>query len=227
MSENIAFYLLVLGLALLLIGYLALTIAAFRYKKPWGFAVMIPPAAPFSGLVFLLRHARRAIGPLLLLLAGALFVAAPYGLNALSPYLIDLGPHEQTVDGQLHITLTGWDRKPDEYAVVMRTRPDAVVLQMANPDVTDATLKPITNLSRLQELDLTDTQITDASLPLIAELENLHTLRLRGTKITDEGFKTHIAPMPSLRLLDLRDTAVTRETVQAWGSAQSGRRAMR
>jgi hypothetical protein len=174
-----------------------------------------------------LRHARRAIGPLLLLLAGATLVAAPYGFSALSPYLIDLGPLEETVDGQLHITLTGWDRKPDEYAAVMRSRPRVAVLQMANADVTDATLEPIAGLQNLQELDLNDTQITDASLPRLAQLPKLQRLRLRGTKITDEGFKTHVEPMPTLKELDVRDTAVARETVDAWRRAQPNRRALR
>jgi hypothetical protein len=188
---------------------------------------MVPPVAPLSGLVFLLRHARRAVGPILLLLAGTLLIAAPYGINALSPYLIDLGPREKVVDGQLHVTLTGWDKLPNEYAAVFRSRPHAAVLQIANPDVTDAILEPIVGLREIEELDLTDTQITDASLPLLARLPKLKRLRLRGTKITDQGFKTHLEPMASLKELDLRDTGVARETTQSWRSAQEGRRVLR
>jgi len=41
---------------------------------------------------------------------------------------------ERLVDGQAHLTLTGWDR--DDYSV-LQARPQTVVLQMANADVTD------------------------------------------------------------------------------------------
>lgn len=227
MSENIAFYLLVTGIALLAVGYLAVVISAFHYRKWWGFIVMIPPLAPFTGLVYLLRHARRAVGAILLLLAGALFVAAPYGLNALSPFLIDLGPREKLVDGKVHLTLTGWDRSASEYPFVIRSRPRATVLQMANADVTDSVAEFLPGMTDLEELDLDNTQITDAALPFIAQLPKLHRLRLQGTRITDEGFQKHLMPMTQLKELNLRETAVSRETVQTWRAAQTGRRALR
>jgi hypothetical protein len=50
---------------------------------------------------------------------------------------VDLGPSEKVVDGELHLTLTGWDQGGCGF---LQHRLQAVVLQMANPDVSDATL---------------------------------------------------------------------------------------
>ena len=66
---------------------------------------------------------------------------------------------EKIVDGQRHLTLTGWDRK--DYSI-LKLKPDVVVLQMANPDVTDESLESLQEMKALQELDLSGTQVTDA-----------------------------------------------------------------
>ena len=60
---------------------------------------------------------------------------------------IDLGPREKIVDRELHVTLTGWNRNTADY-VVLRSKPDIVVLQMANPDVTDLAMQGWTSLWR-------------------------------------------------------------------------------
>ena len=99
---------------------------------------------------------------------------------------IDLGPREKIVDGQRHITLTGWDRK--DYGFLGSKR-DVVVLQMANPDVTDQTLEHLKGMNRLKELDLNNTQVTDAGLKVLSDLPALATLRLKNTKVTDQGFQ--------------------------------------
>jgi len=128
------------------------------------------------------------------------------------------------VDGERHLTLTGWDRK--DYAV-LRTMGDAVVLQMANPDVTDPVLEHLEGMDRLRELDLSDTQVTDAGLRRLRGLESLETLRLKGTAVTDRGMHETLETLPALRQLDLRGTAVRRELVDAWKAAGTGRRALR
>jgi len=94
---------------------------------------------------------------------------------------------------------------------------------LANPDVTDETLKHLRGMSRLQELDLNDTQVTDAGLKLIAQLPKLQRLRLRGTRITDAGFRESLMPLELLRNVDVTRTAVKGSTLREWKKAQTGR----
>ena len=74
---------------------------------------------------------------------------------------VDLGPRDKNVDGERHVTLTGWDR--GDYSV-LRLMPDVSVLQMANADVTDDVLEGLRGMKNLHELDLNGTQVTDAGL---------------------------------------------------------------
>ena len=67
--------------------------------------------------------------------------------------------------------------------------PDAVVLQMANEDVTDATLKHLSGMKSLRELDLAGSKIGDAGLAQLAGLVSLEKLILSRTQITDSGLK--------------------------------------
>jgi hypothetical protein len=217
--ENFFPFIFLSGLAVAAVGMLALVVAAFRQKVWWGVGVLLfPPVA----LVFAARHPKKAGVPLGLLLLGCLAVAAPAAVNALRP--IDLGPRERLVDGERHLTLTGWDRS--DYSV-LRLKPDVVVLQMANPDVSDGTLALLAGMSRLKELDLNGSAVTDAGLKVLRGLPSLESLRLRDTKVSDAGFHESLSPIETLKQLDLRGTAVTREAVQAWKDAKPGRRAMK
>ena len=128
------------------------------------------------------------------------------------------------MDGELHITLTGWEQNNYD---VLRARPKTVVLQMANADVSDATLEHLRELPQFPELELNDTQITDDGLATIAELPALETLRLRNTKITDAGFKQHLFDGERLIELDLTGTQVASATVRAWKTRKEGRKALK
>jgi hypothetical protein len=163
---------------------------------------------------------RRSWAPALLLLAGAGAVAAPHGIRYYQQRFLDLGELQVMVGGELHVTLTGWERK--DYSILEKI-PDAVVLQMANPDVTDETLVYLKGMNNLRELDLNDTLVTDAGLKRLAELPKLQQLRLRKTRITDEGFRASIAPLESLRNLDVTGTKVRSKTLRAWKNAKPGR----
>lgn len=220
MIENYAVYFELVGLALLIIGWLWMAAVAFRRHHPaWGFAVaFLPPAAPFYG--FWRRGATRR--PLIVLLIGLALAAFPPIYQLLTP--IDLGPRDKIVDGERHVTLTGWDRS--DYSI-LGSMGDVVVLQMANPDVTDDTLKNLRKLDRLKELDLSDTAITDAGLAILKELPALESLRLKNTAITDAGFRESLAEKESLKRLDLTGAGVEAETVDAWRKAKPGRRVMR
>ena len=180
-----------------------------------------------SGLLWLLARSFRRqwnLGPpLLLLLAGLAAFVAPFVLTRFVVN-VDLGPRNVLVDGQRHITLTGWDR--DDYRV-LEAFPETIVLQMANADVNDQTLAYIQGMVNLRELDLNDTQVTDAGLERLARMTGLRTLRLRGTRITDEGFKKWLAGLPELNRLDLRKTSVSLDTVKRWKSQSDDRRVFR
>ena len=134
---------------------------------------------------------------------------------------IDLGPHQQFVAGERHITLTGWDRK--DYSVLSRM-PDVVVLQMANPDVSDEDVGYLKELAVLRELDLGSTKITDASLATLAVLPSLQILRINNTAVTTAGFEKQATNFPKLRQLDVRGTAIDVEVLKKWKAAKEGRR---
>jgi hypothetical protein len=75
----------------------------------------------------------------------------PIAINFAMTHLSSLGPLDKIVAGERHLTLTGWNQ--NDYAVIA-TRPDTIVLQMANADVTDQTLQFIKGMKNLRELDL-------------------------------------------------------------------------
>jgi hypothetical protein len=216
--ESRAFYMMAGGLVLAGLAWIWLLVRAFRQHRRWGLASLIFPP---TGLAFVSLHPRKGATPLLLCLVGLLVATAPALFTLFVP--LDLGPIDTMVDGHRHLTLTGWDRK--EYSILTLV-PDVVVLQMANPDVTDESLKPLQEMKGLQELDLNGTQVTDTGLKILADLPALSKLRLARTKITDKGFRNTLLTKNSLMQLDLSGTQVSRDAVQAWRDAKSGRRAM-
>jgi hypothetical protein len=195
--DNYALYINLAGLAVIAVGCLGLIVRAFRY---W----------------------RKGLAPLMLIGIGLMVTGFPPVYRFLVP--IDLGPRERIVDGQRHITLTGWDR--NDYTF-LGSKHDVAVLQMANHDVTDRTLELLKGMNALKDLDLDNTQVTDAGLSILKDLPALNALHLRNTRITDQGFQKGLAGKESLQLLDLTGTQVSGETAQAWRKAKSGRRVLR
>ncbi len=171
-------------------------------------------------VVSLFKKPRRLVPPIFMLMVAIALVAGPAVISR--TMTVSLGKIERIVDGERHIMLNGWDG--DSYTF-LRTVPDAVVLQMANADVTDETLDVLANMPKLRELDLNDSSVTDLGLAKLAKLPSLETLRLRGTKITDEGFRQHLMESSTLKQLDLRETAVTLEIVEQWKAGGESRRA--
>jgi len=215
--EKLGLYFMIGALALLIVGWMWLLVAAFKVGKLWGLGVLLlPPLA----LVFIPGHFRRARGPCAVLLLGLIVAAVPYGVNYYHQHFVDLGPREKMVDGELHLTLTGWDQK--DYSV-LRYRRRVVVLQMANADVDDQTLSYLDGLELLRELDLSDTHISDEGLAILARLPSLQKLRLERTQISDEGFHKYLAAKESLKKLDLTGTAVKSKSKRDWKKAQDGR----
>jgi hypothetical protein len=204
--EPIAHYTFIASILLLLLGWLWLLGIAFSERLAWGLGVLFfPPTA----LVFIpLCWKRTAPVVALFLIATIPLLWALHMLHS-----IDLGPRYKIVDGEPHLTLTGWDRR--DYSLLL-DRPGIVVLQMANPDVTDSTLRYLVGLKDLRELDLDNTQVTDAGLAILAELPRLERLRLARTSVTDEGFRKHLADKDSLLELYVRGTKVASKSLREW-----------
>jgi hypothetical protein len=204
-------------------------------------AFLIYTQRPESGLAFLatlgsvallllvvlivsIRRWPRSRWPLRLFLAGIALTAAPFAYTHLiEPIIFHYfrPPYIATVDGEIHVTLTGIPNY--DYAKLSRFQ-DAAVLQMANPDVTDETLKRLGAFTQLKELDLDDTSITDAGLAELRDCSRLERLRLKNTKITDAGFRAHLLDRDSLMEIDVRDTAVASKTLREWKKQKEGRK---
>src|SRR5262249_39017674 len=168
MMERYAFYIQLVGLAIILVGWIWMVVRAFRYEFGWGLAiVLLPPLAVLFGL----WHWRKGFLPLAMIALGLLIAGSPVLYTKLGP--MDLGPWQTMDHGERHITLTGWDRK--DYAILDSAR-DVSVLQMANGDVTDQTLEHLRGMDSLKELDLNNTQVTDAGLKILKDLPALSAL---------------------------------------------------
>ncbi len=217
MYETYGIYALSAGAMLVLLGYLWLLIRTWRLRWWWGLALFVFP--PLAVAVMILKW-KEVSAPALTLLLGLLLCGLTVAGNYVLTHQIDLGPRERVVDGGLHITLTGWDKAAADYALLAGKR-NTVVLQMANPDVTDQTLENLKGFDLLQELDLNDSQITDQGLTQLAQLPRLRVLRLRGTRITDKGLRENLLDKESLEELDVRDTEVASKTMRQWKNAKS------
>jgi hypothetical protein len=219
MNDNLLRYILFAGIALVAVGYIWLLVAAFRAGWGWGLGcLLVPPLL----IVFALTHRAAAWKPSLVLVFALCLAAFSPLYSRFAP--LDLGPHERIVEKERHITLTGWDRK--DYGL-LNGRTDTVVLQMANADVDDATLKLLEPMSLLRELDLNDTNVTNEGLTHLRSLTQLQILRLRNTKVDDVGLRESLGKLESLKMLDVKGTGITAEALKEWKSAVKGRRASR
>ncbi|MGL4421964.1 MAG: hypothetical protein ACRCZF_14955, partial [Gemmataceae bacterium] len=209
LDEQTGAIILLVGLGLFALGYLWLIFKAFRSHILWGLAVLI--VTPIGGLVYGLFHLRAALRPLILLLLGFMLMSAPYALNLIFPPVI--GPIENTTPNESDLTLT--DLKNYDYAQ-LRTKTGLTILNMANADVTDATIEHLRGLKKLRRLDLSNSQLTDSALPILAELPELEDVKLSRTKVTDEGIATFLKTAPKLREITLTGTAVKTATLRDW-----------
>jgi hypothetical protein len=205
------------GAALLLVGFIKLVAAAFRYRLAWGLGTLLVLPAPF----FVLNHFRKAVGAVLVMFLGVAVAVAPLVIDKFHLFPVEVKPIEKTVEGEPTLTVTGLT--DFDYAT-LKDKPYLEVLQMANEDVTDQTLENLKGLKSLHELDLSNTQVTDEGLKVLSELPRLAILKLNGTKVTDEGIRQYIFPLESLMQLSLERTKTTRPTRLEWREAKQGRR---
>ncbi|MFO0908281.1 MAG: hypothetical protein U0794_07960 [Isosphaeraceae bacterium] len=219
MLEQVFVYSFLIGLVLMAVGAFALVVAGFRTRPAWGIGLLLfPPLA----LVFVARYPRRSLWPATVLAIGLVATVGPAIYTRFLP--VSLGSHKQEVGGEIRLTLTGWDRT--DYTV-LRSEPEAAVIQMANPDVDDSVVALLAGMKQLRELDLSNTSVTDAGVRSLAALPKLETLRLSKTRLTDAGMTESIMRMPALKRLDVAGTSVSAEALDAWKAAAPGRRGVR
>jgi len=171
------------------------------------------------GLVVLVgrREARALLMPLALLGGGLVLGATPFVYQRAYQAIVGFGERERVIDGERAITLTDWDR--DDYSLLAE-RPDTVILEMGNPDVSDETLELLLEMPRLRELTLNDSQVGDAGLATLARLPALEALRLARTKVTPEGLKRFLeTPPANLRLIDVSGNGIPTRILRAWKNA--------
>ena len=201
-----------------LIAFLWVVVRAFRQRALRGFGVMFVPPIWFA---FLYRHFNKAAAPTILLVLAAITGATPYAVSYYERHFVPPKAYEQIIDGERRITLTGMENF--DYST-LRSTPDIVVLQMANPEVGDATLSFLVGMDRLRKLDVSDSEITDEGLRILAGLPQLQELHLARTHVTDEGFREHLAGKESLLKLNVTGTQIKGKTLRDWKKAKPDQR---
>jgi hypothetical protein len=190
---------------LLLAGLLAVTIGLF-WLLGRGVAVLFGRRAP-----------RQILVPLALLGGGLVVGAVPFAYQNIYLRIVGFGERDRVIDGERALTLTGWDR--DDYSILAEAA-DVVILEMSNPDVSDATLEILLELPDLRELTLNDTGLTDAGLATLARLPALETLRIARTNVTSEGLRRFLdAPPKHLRELDVSGNEIPAKVLRSWKNA--------
>lgn len=204
MSEQIGFVLVLFGLLLSTAGLL------------WLFARILGIGLDrVAGRSSATR--RRLLNPVLMLGAGLVIGAVPFASQRAYLAIHGLAERERIIDGERALTLTGWDRS--DYSI-LATRPDVVILEMSNPDVTDETLAVLRDLPRLKELSLDDSAVTDRGLATLAGLPALESLRIARTKVTPDGVAAFLASPPSkLRQIDVSGNGIPTEILRGWKEA--------
>jgi hypothetical protein len=208
-TEQTGIIILVAGLVLVAVGYLWLVVRAFHTGTWWGLAaLLLPPVGP---LVYVIAHWRPARAPLAVVLLGGLVAASPVAINRFIPTKKE--EIKNVTTGETDLTVTGL---PGYDYASLQEKTDLTVLQMANPEVSDAVVEHLSGMTVLKRLDLSDTAVTDAAIPILASLPALEDVKLARTKVTDDGVKKLLAGAKRLRAIDVRGTDVKTPTLRDW-----------
>lgn len=217
MYELFGVLVIFLGALLLFAGTLWLIRNAYRTRRWLGVLLAL---TVFLGtpLIYGLIRFRQNKRPLILVLAGTIIGAIPFAAEHAYEFVFGLGERERVIDGERHLSLTGWDRT--DYFMILSLKKDVVVLELGNPDVTDQTLTPLSEMPRLKELTLNDTMITDAGLVFLQKLPALESVRLARTKVTKEGIAAFLAePPPKLLEIDVSGNSIPASALRKWKNA--------
>ena len=218
-TEDLFEILFLMGLPITLLGLAWLLVVAWRISVRWGLLTTL--LYPAMILPHTIRHWPRTKPPVIVAVFGLVLMSIPPAYTRFVP--VDLGEYDQMVSGERHLTLTGWNKS--DYSV-LAARPDTVVLQMANEDVTDETLRYLATLQTLRVLDLSDTKVTDAGLERLKENPKLESVRVARTVVTDTGFDKVFDKLPALKQLDVSGSKITADRVQKWLDANPDRMAV-
>ena len=216
MIQSLLVYFFFAGIVLTILGILWLYLVAFAQERRWFYRMLIFP--PLS-LGFIARAPQLAWKPSATIALGLFLAIAPAIYTRTAK--IDLSQHERLVDGQVQVTLTGWDQHDYSF---LPSRQEIAVLQMANADVDDKVLTYVGEMKNLVELDISHSAVTDAGLAALAKLPHLEKLRLVKTAVTDAGVSAHLTPHPTLKMLDVGETAVTKGALTTFKQQFQGRR---
>jgi len=93
-------------------------------------------------------------------------------------------------------------------AANIRSLPQLKHLRLEGCEIEDEALTAISELERLEVLNLPDGTFTDAALSAVARMPNLRLLRFRSPNVSDEGLVL-LAKSPALRFLHLMDVPIT------------------
>lgn len=220
MSELIGAWILLAGTLLVAGALLGLVVRAFQTRVLLGFLTLL--TFPLGPVVFGILYFGKVRGLMLLLVFGILLGGVPFAAQLGQEAIFGLGERERIVDGERYLVLTGWDR---EGYSILQEKPDIVVLEMGNPNVTDETLLLLAPLEKLRELTLNDTAITDAGLGALRKLPSLETLRLARTKITAAGVKAFLADPPARLLnIDVTGNQIPASALRKWRNADPEKR---
>lgn len=213
MFEVAGLGILIAGSLLVITGLFWLIGLAWRRRLSVGLLTIL--TLPLGGpLVYGLTRFAESKRPLILVISGLLLGATPFGWNLVQEKLFGLGERERIINGERHLTLTGWDR-PDYR--ILKEKSDTVVLEMGNPDVTDATLESLASFNRLKELTLNDSGISDAGLKTLTRLPALQSLRVARTKITKDGVIAFLESAPqSLKEVDVSGNSIPASILRKW-----------
>lgn len=213
MSELVGVAILSVGALLVLAGSVWLTWLGYR-SRWWIGLLLTLTFALGSPLLYGLVRFRDSRRPLLLTLTGLLIGGIPFAWGEAHEWLFGLGERERIINGERHLVLTGWDRPNYD---ILSTRPDIVVLELGNPDVTDTTLQLLLPGLQLRELTLNDSAVTDAGLATLRQLPQLQSLRLARTKVTKDGIAAFLAdPPPQLLQIDVSGNSIPASALRKW-----------
>lgn len=198
----------IIGATLIFLGLL-LSVAGLFWLVGRGLAVVLRR-----------RTMRQLLQPLLLLTAGLVVGVVPFAYQHAYLAIVGLGERERVIGGERALNLTGWDREGYD---ILKQKPDIVILEMGNKDVTDDTLAMLGDLPKLKELTLNDSSVTDAGLAKLASLPRLESLRIARTQVTVDGVRAFLAtPPPRLRQIDVSGNDIPTSILRQWKNAAAG-----
>jgi len=157
-----------------------------------------------------------------------------------SIHTLDIGYGEVTDSGLQHLVKLkglrnlgfGGNKLTEVGLEVLRSLPRLTRLDIAGKQrtdsglwfvsITDLGVDPILSLTELRELNLAGTPISSKGLQRLIALQKLEKLNLFQAKRVNDDAAAHLAAMPALKWVDVKDSAMTAKGVDALRKARPG-----